>query len=475
MLLLDLLPEAHSTKADSYARRSESLFGLIQKVVEGVTLADLAPLETELWQVSERLAAEIQSRQPQEVGSGKEDQVFIGMLGVLRVLMQKYPARKPDIGAQLVQHLLHECLFKVPHGAAAGSGAASQPKCKSGNSRTAALRLLAVLSRDCLVNLEAVLEYIKEFGRRASWRTHKGSDWAITHLDDEKSSTGYVGLKNLGCICYMISLFQQLFMVPSFRTDLLAVDDPNHDGQEPEENMFYQLQALFAGLLKSERQYVNPKGFCHAFKDWEGQPTNVLEQVDVEEFLSMFLDRLETATKGTPQAKTVQDHFGGKFAGETICKGCPHSYEQRGEPFLFMSLPVKNKRSITEGLSTFIQGDMLEGDNAYHCEQCSKKVDALKRTCVKELPRYLILTLKRFEFDLDRMVRVKVNDYCEFPHELDMLPYTQEGLASKEKAAKLQQEAAEKGEEAPKGEEVPESQPESQQEGEPLKHHRDHY
>ena len=144
-------------------------------------------------------------------------------------------------------------------------------------SRTGALRLLSVLSRDCLDNLGLVLDYIRDFGRRASWRTNKGSDWAITHLDDEKSSTGYVGLKNLGCICYMISLIQQLFMVPGFRSDILAVDDPNHDGQEPDENMFYQLQAIFTGLLKSEKQYVNPKGFCHAFKDWEGQPTNVLE------------------------------------------------------------------------------------------------------------------------------------------------------------------------------------------------------
>ena len=71
----------------------------------------------------------------------------------------------------------------------------------------------------------------------------------------------------------------------------------------------------------------------------------MLEQVDVEEFLSMFLDRLETAIKGTPQAKTVQYHFGGKFAGETICKGCPHQY-QRTEPFLFLGVPVKNKRTI---------------------------------------------------------------------------------------------------------------------------------
>jgi len=172
---------------------------------------------------------------------------------------------------------------------------------------------------------------------------------------------------------------------------------------------------------------VNPKGFCHAFKDWEGQPTNVLEQMDVEEFLQMFFDRLETAIKGTPQEKTIQAHFGGTFASEVICKGCPHQFE-RPEPFLSIGVTVKNKRSLHEGLSAFIQGDMLEGDNAYLCATCDKKVDALKRTCVKELPRFMIVSLKRFEFDFDRMVRVKVNDYCEFPLELDMFPYTQEGL-----------------------------------------------
>lgn len=228
--------------------------------------------------------------------------------------------------------------------------------------------------------------------------------------------------------------------------------------------MFYQFQSVFSGLLKSERQYVNPKGFCHAFKDWEGQPTNVLEQVDVEEFLSMFLDRLETAIKGTPQAKTIQSHFGGKFAGETICKGCPHSYEQRGEPFLFVGLTIKNKRSIQEGLAALTQGEMLEGDNAYMCAKCDKKVDALKRTSIKDLPRYMILTLKRIEFDFDRMIRMKVNDYCEFPHELDMLPYTQEYIQSKDREAKRRQEAAEKGQE--------------QQDAvadEPLKHPRNYY
>lgn len=74
-------------------------------------------------------------------------------------------------------------------------------------------------------------------------------------------------------------------MNPGFRNDVLSVEDPNHKNQEPEDNTFLQFQALFVNLLKSEKQAANPKAFCHSYKDWDDQPTNVLEQMDVEEFL----------------------------------------------------------------------------------------------------------------------------------------------------------------------------------------------
>lgn len=50
---------------------------------------------------------------------------------------------------------------------------------------------------------------------------------------------------------------------------------------------------------------------------------------------------------------------------------------------------------------------MLEGENAYLCEICNKKVATLKRVCLKKLPKHLILVLKRFEFDFDTMSKVK--------------------------------------------------------------------
>ena len=76
---------------------------------------------------------------------------------------------------------------------------------------------------------------------------------------------------------------------------------------------------------------------------------------------------------------------------------------------------------------------MLEGENAYQCDHCEAKVRALRRVCIKHLPNFLIIALRRFEFDFDSMTRVKLNDLCEFPLDIDMEPYTQEGLDRHEK------------------------------------------
>ncbi len=100
---------------------------------------------------------------------------------------------------------------------------------------------------------------------------------------------------------------------------------------------------------------------------------------------------------------------------------------EREEPFFTLSLETKNKKSISESLDLYVEGELLEGDNKYHCSQCDKKVDAKKRACVGNLPDNLILHLKRFEFDLEYLRRTKVYDFCEFPTMLNMESFTKEG------------------------------------------------
>ena len=48
------------------------------------------------------------------------------------------------------------------------------------------------------------------------------------------------------------------------------------------------------------------------------------------------------------------------------------------------------------------------------------------------MPRYLIATLKRFDFDFDLMIRKKLNDYFEYQTEIDLREYTADYLNQKE-------------------------------------------
>jgi len=99
-------------------------------------------------------------------------------------------------------------------------------------------------------------------------------------------SQKYVGLRNLGCICYMNSMLQQFFMIPAFRYNLLCVDDQTPEdlkeyrGSVIDDNMLHQLQKLMAHLELSERSDYNPMEFCFAFKEIDGNPTNTGEQKD---------------------------------------------------------------------------------------------------------------------------------------------------------------------------------------------------
>jgi ubiquitin carboxyl-terminal hydrolase 34 len=54
-------------------------------------------------------------------------------------------------------------------------------------------------------------------------KRHDG--WNYTPPGHSESKQRYVGLKNLGCICYMNAMMQQFFMIPAFRYNLLSVDD----------------------------------------------------------------------------------------------------------------------------------------------------------------------------------------------------------------------------------------------------------
>lgn len=226
----------------------------------------------------------------------------------------------------------------------------------------------------------------------------------------------------------MNSLLQQFFNISFVREGLLA--SPDNSNILLEESYLYQIKSIFASLKASDKKFHNPKDFTSIFKNYDNQVMNVAEQMDVDEFYNLLIDRLEPYLKCTKYENLFKYTFSGTISNEVICKGCPH-YSETKEVFQSIIIQVKNKKNIEESLDAFIQCEMMEGENSYNCEKCEKKVSALKRQCIKILPKVLVLVLKRFEYDYDTMQKNKINDYCEFPLELNMEKYTQEFLREK--------------------------------------------
>jgi ubiquitin C-terminal hydrolase len=259
-------------------------------------------------------------------------------------------------------------------------------------------------------------------------------DWNYNPQEKIRAKSGYSGLINLGCICYLNASLQQLFLSSRIRSGILLADGFEYpmDNQTQEDSKsvhpnayFIALQELFADLLASECKAVNPGNLCSTYINLEGNPIDVTEQMDANEFINILFDKIDNTLKNTPYEKLLLDTFGGKFSNQIKCKACGNVSE-REEAFYTLTVNIKNKKSLYEALLAFVEGEVLSGSNAYFCACCNQKQEAVKRTCVKFLPQTLIVALKRFEFDYNDMVKVKLNDYVEFPLELEMQKFTKE-------------------------------------------------
>ena len=164
---------------------------------------------------------------------------------------------------------------------------------------------------------------------------------------------------------------------------------------------------------------------------FSGEPINLRDQQDAVEFLNNLVDSVDEALKALNLPQICANVLGGVFADQKICKDCPHRYT-REEDFTLLSVDIRHSQNLQGSLEQYVQGELLDGPNAYFCEKCNKKVDTVKRTCFKKLPPILAIQLKRFDYDWERETPIKFNDYFEFPRELDMEPYTVQGLAKAE-------------------------------------------
>ena len=138
-------------------------------------------------------------KRPLENTPTDSDVVLNGTLLLLKGLFTKYTDKAQKYGQEegLVSELIYNCLFdnsrKIDRNEVAGS------KCKNPETRTAAFKLLLELAKHSPDNLQEIINYVLPIHKQGRWRTKRYMDWNIEKKDNDKSSTGYVGLKNPGC------------------------------------------------------------------------------------------------------------------------------------------------------------------------------------------------------------------------------------------------------------------------------------
>lgn len=232
---------------------------------------------------------------------------------------------------------------------------------------------------------------------------------------------------NLSNTCYLNSLLTQLFMNERFRQFIL---DLNVEDTE-ETKLTYNFHILFARLQNSFYKAIEPRELVASLRDFAGDPIDPTIQMDVDEFFNLLFDRIENELHDEQVKSQFKSIYGGHLVQQVKSKECPHISE-REEAFSAIQCDIKGKSNLHESLKAYVEGEIMEGDNKYRCTTCDRLVDAVKRTCLKDVPDNLILHLKRFDFDLQTMNRSKINDFFEFPTTFDIAPYTMEYLSATE-------------------------------------------
>lgn len=310
---------------------------------------------------------------------------------------------------KLVISLFRDCLFNVN---SEGLNY-STLKCKTQASREAALSLLSTLS---VGNLRfTILVFLKGLNALSKHIPDLKGNRSFPGISsyEKRSPLGYMGIKNLGCVCYMIAMLQQFFCTDTFTRGILMANDykPTElsevKGRQIDDNLFHQLQSLFGFLQKSRRREVDPTNFCLSYKDYDGQPVNIGVQQDSQEFLNRFFDKLETALKPTPFKGILDSVYGGKKVNVIECKGCGY-VRANEELFYNLSVEAKNMNNLKQSMDKFIQPETISD---FLCDNCKQKCDISKKSMLKQLPNVLIIHLQKMIFDLDFMTNIKVFFY----------------------------------------------------------------
>ncbi|KAL4510473.1 hypothetical protein ABPG72_004627 [Tetrahymena utriculariae] len=246
-------------------------------------------------------------------------------------------------------------------------------------------------------------------------------------------------LENNSNYCYMNACLQSILSIGELNTyffDKIYLEQKDQITKKPPKFTNAYLDLLQKFQKSGANQIISP----NLFKKYSQQHFDPHEQHDAQEYLRFVLGEIQdelnfplpnkrpTEFKDSQQASKfyfkyhtsiVDRLFCGQLISKVQCQKCKY-VSSTFDPFLDLSLPIESKslKDLNSCMDLFFKPEEIDGE--YKCEKCTKTSRAIKSCQLGNIPKYLVIHLKRFKMF---PYKTKIKQQISYPSILDISKY----------------------------------------------------